>query len=512
MAKRTKREQFPAPSLGWVKNAAHTDPPKGSAEVLDNFFPTAQGARLRDGKDKHATINGVVRRMLAYRSGSQEAMFACTADSVYDVTTPADADVSPSAAISSLTSGDWVGTQFANASGEYLYMTNGSDAARYYDGSSWTTPTITGATSADLSQCWTYKERLFFIEGGTLSFWYFAVNAISGAATEFPLHGVFHQGGALLFGATWSVDSGSGLNDLCVLVTTEGEVAIYSGADPSDANDWALQGVYRVGKPLDKAGWYKNGGDLMILTEDGIVSVSDAVNKDRSALRSAAASYAIEDAWKEAIANRSADYTFASEVWPTKTMLIVGAPRNVDGLPVAFVANIRTGAWCRYLGWDVGATAIINDQLYFGTPGDTTSVIYAAEKTANDEGTAYSGRWVPKFYEGGAEFKSAIHARIRARSQEQYSYALGCFSDYTIGSYPSATPNTSESPNAWGSGLWGTMVWGGDDGSIRQSEWRTVRGGGASLAPVLVVPSNRTTVNSLELLAMDLLYESGAIL
>lgn len=502
---------YPAPIQGWVKNDRILNASVSAAEVLDNVFPTAQGARMRSGREKHATVTGSVRRLLEYRSGATEKLFAATETAVYDVTSPADPAVSPSADISSLSGGEWVGVQFANTSGQYLWMVNGTDAPQHYDGSTWATPTITGSglTNADLSQAWTYRSRIYAIEGGTMNVWYLGVNSISGTATKFAVQGVFNNGGSLLFGATWSLDAGDGLDDVCVLVTTEGEAAIYAGSDPSA---WSLQGVYRVGRPLDKAGFYRVGGDLMILTEDGITPLSAAIKKTPDQLQTASAAYAIEDAWRESIAGRSASFNFSVALWHSRSMLVIGAPILSDGSPVAYVANSRTGAWCRYVNWSVDCAAVVNDRLYFGTEGASESIIYKAEATGSDDGTAIAARWVPKFQDPDGLFKAAMHARTRARAQEAYNIGMGAAADYVVANYPSPSVTTSESPNAWGSGVWGTMVWGGTSANIKQDGWRAVSAAGTSLAPIVAATSNRTTENSLEFVAVDLLYESGSVL
>ena len=213
---------FKAPNKGWVKNQSLLDDVSGAADVLDNIFPTAQGGRLRKGCELHATVAAAVKHLFTWKSGATELMFAATASAIYDITSPADPAVSPAAAVSGLTSGDWSVANFANSAGEFSVLANGSDTVRNFDGSAWTVPAITGVTTSLLSQVWAFKERLWFVEKDTLSVWYLAVNAVAGAATELPLKGIFQLGGSLLFGANWSLDSGDGLDDVCIFVTTEG--------------------------------------------------------------------------------------------------------------------------------------------------------------------------------------------------------------------------------------------------------------------------------------------------
>jgi hypothetical protein len=49
------------------------------------------------------------------------------------------------------------------------------------------------------------------------------------------------------------------MGDYLVLITSEGEVAIFNGYDPSNAATWALVGVFNMGKPMSKRCTSKNG-------------------------------------------------------------------------------------------------------------------------------------------------------------------------------------------------------------------------------------------------------------
>ena len=95
-----RMQSFPAPTMGWIKNASLMDAPANAAEVLDNWFPTAQGIRMRNGNTLHATIGAAVKSLFAHRSGGTETLFAASASDVYDITSPADPEVAPTADIS----------------------------------------------------------------------------------------------------------------------------------------------------------------------------------------------------------------------------------------------------------------------------------------------------------------------------------------------------------------------------------------------------------------------------
>lgn len=510
--KEMKEFIFPAPVLGVVRSGTVIGGDPRACEILENFITTSEGARMRGGSVKRATCGAPVRQLLRYRSGSAESLFAATDGGIFDVTAPADPDVVPTAAVTGLTSGDWSFTQFATPGGQFLVAVNGADDMRVYNGSAWqaingtSSPSITGVATANLSFVWSHKRRLWFVEGGRLSARYLPVNQFAGAASEFPLDGVFRLGGALLFGGTWSQDSGDGLDDLAVFVTTEGEIAVYRGTDPSSAQNWSLVGVYVIGRPLNKNAWFRAGGDFVILTEDGIVPVSEALRKDRAALQAEAITAPIEDLWQRAIANRNRAFNFSVSLWSTQTNLFIGTP-DLGGETRVLVANTRTGAWATITGWDVQCSAIFQDRFYFGTGG---GLVVQGDVEGADQGRPYSARYVPKFQElGTADTKVACHARILARATERVQPRLVAFSDYTIGQFAAEFDAPAPVGAVWGSSIWGSAIWGGGLQQRAFFDWQAVSAQGFSIAPALIIGSNSGVRPTFELTGVVMRYEMG---
>lgn len=367
--------------------------------------------------------------------------------------------------------------------------------------------TITGVATSALSQVWLFSERIFAIEGGTMSAWYLPVKSIGGAATEIPLGALFPKGGSLLFGATWSLDSGSGLDDVCLFFTTEGQVAVYQGTDPSSTATWALVGVYEIAKPLNKHAAFKAGGDLAVLTEDGIIPISAAISKDRAGLQGDAITLRIEDAWRQAVANRTTDFPISATLWQSQTQLIVGIPVGIDGLYQAAVSNARTGAWSRYTGWDIRCSAISNNAFYFG---NSDGQVMQGETGGNDDGVAYSAVYVPKFQEFGAGVGVATAACITYRAAEDVSFSVKGFSDYKITDIPPSAPLIADESSVWGTGVWGTFVWGGGADRVPGLKWKTISAIGNSLSFGFKATINQATTPQFEVLASRIRYETAS--
>ncbi len=584
---------WPAPTMGLLRNGALVGAPVNAAEELDNFIPTATGVRLRGGIVLRATTAAAAGRLMVYRSGAVEQLFAAETTKVTDISSPASATVAETPEMIGLTSSDWSTVQFGTAGGQFMLMVNGSDLYRYFDGTAFypvnaaavnkvaydaktvdfipgrtltggtsgatstilsvnpitnTTGTlyigaitggpyqdnetltgsstggsatangastsassvvVTGIDTDDLSFVWIHKTRVWFVEKNTLNSWYLPTNAFGGAATKFPLTGVFKLGGALLFGGTWSVDSGSGLDDVQVFVTTEGEVAVYQGTDPSSAATWALTGVYRIGKPLNKNAWFQAGTDFFIVTQEGIVSVSEVMAKDRAGVMASALTVKIEELWRQQVA-LDASHPFPVVYWAKEALIFVGLPSQT-GQNVAFVADVRSGSWARILGWDVRAARVFSDNLYIA---GASGAIYQADEGGTDAGTTIVGVWTPKGQDFGLPTdKAALHARAIWRADVQAKVRLSAVMNYASGASVTLPPVMDESEiGTWGTvgQKWGSRKWGSLRTFVAGSAWQAVSGLGFAISPRLVVASNRTAKPAFEPSSLQVRFEVSA--
>lgn len=586
---------FPAPLKGLIRNQSLALPKGGGAEVLDNFFPTAEGVRLRKGDARRGSIGGASTHEATYSSAGVEKHFATTTNAIYDVTAPGDPDVAPTPLVSGLLSGDWTSVQFASSARELLVMVNGSDPLHHYDGRTFypvtnqqiflldfdaktgsftvgetlsgttsgasalivgvvdngTTGTIyireiangpfqdnevvtdagggsananipvgvepwlmmTGADTNDLSHVWKFKSRLLFIKRGTTDAYYLPVDAVAGALTKFSLGGVFPSGGVLVSGASWSVNSGGGLEDTCLFFSDKGEVAVYQGSDPSSISTFGLVGVYKIGVPLHKNAMVRAGGDLWVLTDDAVVPLSAMLaTTDRSGMKKAAISYPIEELWRQIVNERKGtSFPFTVALWHAETMLVVGVPA-FSGLPAyALVCNTRTNAWARYTGWDVRSLAIFDDRLFFGT---STGRIVEGETGGSDQGSNYTGVLLPRFDDfGDPSEKVSVAVRLEARSKFVFTPQLFANSDYEIDLPLPLNADGVEGSNVWDAAIWDESVWGsGSTAKQLISRWESVAAIGHSLSPGLQITSGRTTSPDLEIITLQLMYEPGQVM
>ena len=507
----SRTAMFPAPRKGWIRNTNLALSEKEGALVLDNWFPTTTGIRIRKGRTKHATVGSgdPVRAMFPYVVGSTSVLFAATDNAIYDITTPADPDVSPAAAIGSLASGDWSIAPIATAGGYFLRLVNGADTSLVFDGATWaTTPALTGISSSSLSAVWLFKQRLFFVEKNSLNAWYLAVDSVGGALTKLPLGGVFRLGGSLLFGSSWSYDAagGTGKADACVFVTTEGEVAIYEGSNPASASDWSLRGIYQIGRPLGKRAWFRSGGDLVIATNTGLIPVSQAVTVGSEALSPLAVSYPIEEEWKTEALSRNSGWSCT--LWPKRQMAVVGMPHSDIYRDVCFVVNIRTGAWGRYTNWNVECCATLDDRMLFGTAG---GLIMDAEVGGSDDGDLYTAIYVGLHDDVKAPAALKVCNLMRATFLSTVNTNRRVSVVVNYGSSVPSAPNVATVTD--------TVVWDGaicDDPAATWQEdpmplplasWSTVSGSGTAIAPVVQVSIGGAVEPDINLVRTDVQYE-----
>lgn len=507
---------FPAPRKGWIRNTNLAVTEKEGASVLDNWFPTSTGARVRKGRTKHATAGtgDAVVSMFTYEAGGDGILFAATDLGIYDVSTPADPDVSPSAAVG-VSSGDFSYAPIATAGGYFMRLVNGSDTALVFDGSTWgTTPALTGISSDLLSAVWLFKQRLFFVEDGSLNAWYLPVDSVGGALVKLPLGGVFRLGGSLLFGSSWSYDAagGTGKADACVFVTTLGEVAIYEGTDPSSTSTWGLKGVYQIGRPLGKRAWFKSGGDLIIATDIGLVAVSQAVEIGTEALSSKAVSYPIEEEWKlEAL--RRDNRGWSCTLWPKSQMAVIGMPHSSVYSDQCLVVNIRTGAWARYTNWDVECASELNNRLFFGT---SDGFIMEAETGGDDNGDIYTAAYLGLFddLKAPAALKACNLMRTVFLSTTATSRKVSVGVDYStvIPSAPNVT-SLAASGALWDTAVWDDpgALWGDDPVKTTVSGWSSVSGAGTAIAPCVQISLGSAVEPEIDLVRTDIQYELGAV-
>lgn len=363
-------------------------------------------------------------------------------------------------------------------------------------------------TIADMSFVWVYKNTLWFAQKESLTAWYMLVDQIGGEAKPFPLGAEFGQGGSLLIGQSWSMSSSGqgGLSEQNVFVSTEGEVVVYQGLHPdAEGGGWAKVGTYRIGRPLGPRAFIRAGGDLVFATTIGFVALSTAIQVDQAALAPRAVSFAIEDEWNEAVRGRFGEWVCC--LWPEGQMVAVVPPTGDLG-NAFWVSNARTGAWAAFTNWTATCIEVFQGRLFFGM-GD---YVMEGMVGGTDDGDSFTGVYVPLFSgtQKPAARKYARMVRAELLADSAIEPGLACLFDFdlSVPAPPSSAPVAVG--EGWDSAIWGESVWSAMSNKVFFTRRASASGSGFRLAPVLQITSGQVIPLDASIIAVDVLYETGA--
>jgi len=367
--------------------------------------------------------------------------------------------------------------------------------------------TLTGVDTSTLRHVWLYQNRLFFVQSNSLRVWFLPAGAVGGAAQDISLAGVFRRGGKILFGTTWSLDSGDGLDDKCLFVTDQGEVAVYSGTNPAEAGNWSFEGRYDIGRPLGRDAAIQAGGDVLIATDDGIVPMNVAISKDPSRLSLDAISRPIKITWDDE--SRRAGGNVALVKWTQGDLMLSVFPEAERML----TANLETGAWAIQSGWAADCAGIYNGALFGGR---SNGVVYKFDTGGTDDGAPFTAKLCYPFLDMGvpADYKVAQMMRGAFFADDAFGARYSVSVDYNV-RFPIAPAAAPSSPvqMVWGTGVWGVNDWAGATvGDARLGvvdRWESVSGAGYAIAPMVQITSGGTTKLPVELVRLDILAEAG---
>lgn len=225
---------------------------------------------------------------------------------------------------------------------------------------------ITGVDSSLFINNNVFKERLFFVEKNSMNVWYLNTKAVSGAASKLDFGSVAKLGGFIQAMGTWTIDAGQGVDDYAVFVTNMGEVIVYEGTDPSDATKWALRGVWSLGPTFTRRCFTKFGGDLLLITQEGLVPLASALQSSRLDPR-VNLTDKIYGAFANATSLYSTNFGWEIQYFAKANMLIVNVPTNIG--KEQYVMNNITKSWGRFTNIEATTFEVHNENLYFGGNG-----------------------------------------------------------------------------------------------------------------------------------------------
>lgn len=496
-----------APIGGWNARDALGNMDKLDAVRLTNWWPGTSDVLLRKGYSKHATgITGQVETIMSYAGPSTTKLFAAAGTNIYDISSPGAVGT---ASVSSLTNSRWQYTNITTPGGSYIVAVNGADKAITFDGSAWHEDgdgapyDITGVNSATLANILLFKNRLWFVENNSLKAWYLPVNSIGGAAVSLDMTSLAQEGGHLIAAGNWTLDAGYGVDDNLVFVTSNGEVIVWKLDDPTTPTGILLIGIYRIGAPIGRRCMVKYGGDLLIITEDGLVPLAASLQSSRLDPR-VSLTDKIQRAISQSVTSYGANFGWQVIDFPRENQLYLNVPVAEGSQQQQYVMNTITKSWANFTGWTANCLMVYRDDLYFGANG----FVAKAWDTFADDVNNIEATCIQSFqYYGDASQKQCSMIRphlITNGAPGVYANVVVDYNTADTSASISFVPNTAP---VWGTAVWDGALWGGDP--VPVAEWQGATAIGYCFAPFVKVASQGI---ELRWVSTDMVFQRGGIL
>ena len=411
--------------------------------------------------------------------------------------------VTISGATPSAYNGTFIITKLSNTTFSYtMASTPGSDAT---GGSYVINYAITGVDSSKLIHVNLFKNFLFFVEEGSLRAWYLPVGQVAGAASQLDFGGYARNGGYLQAMGTWTIDAGQGADDYAVWATNNGEVIVYTGTNPASATDWSLEGIWQLGQTFARRCFLKFGGDLLLLTQDGLAPLAAALQSSRLDPRVNLTDKIYYEISRE-ISLYSSNFGWQIIYFAKENMLIINIP-STEGIQ-QYCMHTISKAWCSFSDLDTTCWEMNFDNIYFGGDG-----------------------YVAQFWNGYSDDGNNINAQV----QQAYSYfdspgqqkrftmirpifqtdnglpgvLVGINTDFDAQNSLGAVSYNAVSTTlgTWDNATWDEQVWGGNLSLTKL--WQGVTGIGYSGGIVMKVATQGIDVHWI---SSDYVMERGGVL
>lgn len=514
----SKGASIPSPVGGWDAYSPLSAMPAQNAVELVNWFPQPGYVELRRGYVNHCDIgtNDAVDSLMPYQGPeiTDSRLFAASGFQIWDVT-----DSTPTSVQSGLSNNRWQYVNFATSGGQFLWICNGEDAPRYWDGSAWTNATITGVTAEDMVACTIYRGRIWTVLANGTTAAYLPLDSIQGAATTFELGSYFKMGGRLEAIATWSTDVQGGTNEFIIFISSYGEAAIFLIYDPTDSSGFSFRGVANLGSPIGRRCVEKIGSDVGIITIDGVMPLSQVINYDRAAFQNVALTKNIRNAMTQAAREYKDNFGWQIISYPRNTMAILNVPIVEGGQQEQYVMNTINGAWARFTGQNANCWAIFQDRAYFG---NNEGLVCLADESAGDENATLQAdiQGAYNYFDSRGQNKrwTTIRALLEKDTSYQIVIQMGLSTDFDLNdSLDEIVTDTIINPAIWNdpNTKWNdpNTLW---PGLSLQQRWMAISGIGYNAAIRMKVSvewsESLRASQILRIYSFDTLYNEGAFI
>jgi hypothetical protein len=293
------------------------------------------------------------------------------------------------------------------------------------------------------------------------------------------------------------------MDDYLVFITSNGETLVWRLTDPTTPSGIALIGIYQLGAPIGKRCWVKYGGDLLIITQDGVVPMSGALQSSRLDPR-VSISNKIQYAMSQAISAYSANFGWDMLYFPKENQLILNVPIKQGSQQQQYVMNNITKSWCNFTGWNANCWALYQDDPYFGGDG----YVGLAWNGYVDDTSDITSFGLQSFQTyGQANQKQCQMIRYHLFTNGAPTVYGNVNVDYDLADSSASLNFTPVNFATWDSALWDASYWG--DLLVPSADWQGVTEIGYSFAPILKTASQGIQI---QWVAADLVFTDGGTL
>jgi hypothetical protein len=489
---------LPLPAMGWNKRDSYTNMDPRYARVINNLVVEGGYLETRKGYRLVTALEATAKSAVSYNYDGIKKIFCGAGGYLYDC----DYLNNTATALNEnmFLSDRWFDVFYAG----WLYLLNGVDEMQVYHDGELSAAAFTSwddAIPLDLTLLnggTAYKNRLFFPQRGSLAFWHTQdAGAKQGNLVKFDLSQISAWGGELKIIIPWTYSSSGAQESQLLFITSEGEVFVYAGENPSEPDLWALRGTYKIPRPLGLRSAIQLGGDVAYISEDGYFLLSQLLNAP--AEKSAAFSDAINPVLAE-IKSALNKEGWQIKAYQTDNMLIVNVPYATNEI-AQHVMNLQTGAWTRFTNIQAACWSELDGKLYFCGQGG----LYQAQEGYNDNGkqidwdvfTAYNnyGSQLAKYIkEISFIFQETINQRFTIYASVDFKSEAVIFQ---------ASPPAAESE--WDTSEWDKAMWAHEGYAVKKRLTPMVSNGIYFSLGV----AGSTNGQKMRLLGIDLFFESG---
>lgn len=477
------------------------------AIVMDNYIPSETKVALRKGFQKYVAMEDEkVRTLAEFKHPTEPRFFAFAGGNVFNIASKTLIKDYGKEYKTSV----WQYCQFKNR----MIFVNGMDEPQTFYLENDEDRFETAAFSGDglvlnkLINVAVSKQRLWFVEKGSLKVWYSeGVSEVQGNLLSFDLSTIATQGGELMAVASWTQDGGQGIDDLTVFITSQGEALVYAGSNPNAADDWTLKGVYQISKPIGYRCTLQYQGDVVIISEDGYIPLSKALPLEKAN----SSQIAFSDKIRGLVLERTR-VSKSKEGW--QGIIYGRGGYAIFNVPVyqkfeQHVINVNTGAWCRFTGINAICWGLFQDRIYFGSEGG----VFLFDEGYSDDKVHILGHVEQAFSNLGSNNLKKIQL-LNPRTKSSTKYALVI---YTNMDFEDRNVAYQENIGSYGMTKWNEAKWSTLANPIG-TKWATLRGkirsqwiaNSATGFKASLVFKTKTRGNLIEWMDTGFRYEQGS--